>query len=386
MRTAPRGISERLGASSFIVLASSSSSLELLFLLFLVLFVFFRNALHQLRARHEALSLLYLLRLRLLHMANAPPLEPRFLLLPILIPQIHRLRQQRLQDLRPAFLQRSQILLPLTFLAHPYCYMLVILAGLVLRGRERRSNAHRARLGKSWNINRGSCDGSGEQRAPDLHFDGETEDGVASQTLQLDEQLIVEPDLHERKQTRDLIGSVFSRVEVRFSLGDAGLNEHGVADRFQSHRDLGGRENELDVRREGRANGGNVAFAATRADGELHIAEERVILGWIDVQLPHYFISSSLYRFARTARPLVRLRSLSTRHAPSRELHFQLHRGSSGAQNADIVVNTAGFAVSQHQIGANSQRIGAPLRREALPTNCHVSPYRRACCGAFRGT
>lgn len=219
-------------------------------------------------------------------MANAPPLEPRFLLLPILIPQIHRLHQQRLQDLRPALLQRSQILLPLTLLPRPYRHVLVILAGLVLRGRERRSNTHRARLGKAWNVNRGACDGSGEQRASDLHFDGETEDGVASQTLQLDEQLIVEPDLHERQQTGDLIGSVFSRVEVRFPLGDAGLDEHGVADRFESHGDLGGREDELDVRRKGRGNGGNVALAAARADGELHVAEERVVLRWIDVQLP----------------------------------------------------------------------------------------------------
>ena len=320
-------------------------------------------------------------------MANASPLEPRFLLLPILIPQIHRLRQQRLQDLRSAFLQHSQILLPLTFRAHPYRHVLVILAGLVLRGRERRSNAHRARLGKSWNVNRGSCDGSGEQRASDLHFDGETEDGVASQTLQLDEQLIVEPDLHERKQTRDLIGSVFSRVEVRFPLGDTGLNEHGVADRFQSHRDLGGRENELDVRREGRENGGNVAFAATRADGELHIAEERVIIGWIDVQLPHYFISSSLYRFARTARPLVRLRSLSTRHSlilsgvtlpASPRFQWRSER-----RHRCEYCRFRGIPAPNRRQFATYWRA---LRREALPTNCHVSPYRRACCGAFRGT
>lgn len=63
----------------------------------------------------------------------------------------------------------------------------------------------------------------------------------------------------------------------------------------------------------------------------------------------------------------MRLRSLPTRHSPSRELHFQLHRGSSGAQNADIVVNAAGFAVSQHQIGANSQSIGAHFVAKRFP-------------------
>ena len=73
------------------------------------------------------------------------------------------------------------------------------------------------------------------------------------------------------------------------------------------------------------------------------------------------------YRFARAAWLLVRLRALSTPHPPSWTLHFQLHRGSCGAQNADIVVNAARFAVSQHQIGANSQRVGANFVAKRLP-------------------
>ena len=71
---------------------------------------------------------------------------PSILLVHVPFPLVHRLNQQRLQNIRTDFMQRLQIFLRFIDVRFEYRHMIVVLARFVLRGREWRPNADRLGL------------------------------------------------------------------------------------------------------------------------------------------------------------------------------------------------------------------------------------------------
>lgn len=130
-------------------------------------------------------------------------------------------------------------------------------------------------LGEAGNVDGGAGDDADEQRAADLHLHGDAEDGVVVHAVELHEELVVEPQLDEGHLATDGVGAVLARVLVRLVHRHAGLDVLRCPRRLQPRRDLRGAQDHE----------GHVFLLAAATAAELHVAEERVALGGVHVDL-----------------------------------------------------------------------------------------------------
>ena len=217
-------------------------------------------------------------------------------------------------------------------------------------------------FGEAGDVDGGAGDDADEQRASDLHLHGDAEDGVVVHAVELHEQLVVETQLDERHLPTDGVGAVLARVLVGLVHRHARLDVLRRPHRLETRRDLRGAEHHE----------GDVLLLAATTATELHVAEERVALGGVHVNL-RVRERRQTDSFAGTATGTVlgsavlRIALLSARHSLSEDGHIELDGGTGGAEQTDVAVDGAGLAVAEDEVGADAQRVGAHLVAQTLP-------------------